>query len=102
MALEYLWQDYSMLRGRKAPGMHGFNPIEWADFAAYKQLSGRRLAPWEISLLIDLDNIWLTAMSSKPSIPDAVSAVSADDPDGVRLVMKSVAGRRGKRIIANG
>lgn len=97
-ALNYLWQDYSILRGRKANGHHGPNPIEWPDFDAFIRLSGKRLAPWEVSLLIDLDDLYLSEMTRSDQQPDAatVDRASPSDPAGVRRIMKSLGSRPAK------
>lgn len=102
-ALTYLWQAYAVLRGRKAHGFHGPNPIEWQDFESFLRLSGGHLAPWEIKLLIEIDDLFLTASATKPAQEGVVDSAPADDPDAVRRVMSAFgARRRGKRVIANG
>lgn len=64
-AVAYLWNDFMRLRRRKASSGFGPSPIEWPDIDAYVRLSGRRLAPWEIEIIEDLDGIYLTEMSKK-------------------------------------
>lgn len=58
-ALAYLWSAFNRLRRRK--GGNGFapSPLEWSDIDAFVRHSGARLAPWEIALIEDLDDLWL-------------------------------------------
>lgn len=70
MALAYLWQAYHRLRRRKGGGM-GPGPIEWPDIDAFLRLSGVSLVPWEIEVIEELDDLFLTAVAAaqKPSTP---------------------------------
>lgn len=71
MALAYLWQTYRRLRRRKSSGF-GPGPIEWPDIDAFLRLSGVSLAPWEIEVIEEIDDVFLrsVAEAQKPSRPD--------------------------------
>lgn len=51
----HLWDIYAQLAA--ARGGNGFspNPIGWADLAAWQQLNGFALSPWEAETLIHID-----------------------------------------------
>lgn len=68
-ALGYLWKSYRRLRRRKGDGF-GRSPIEWPDIDAFLRHSGASLAPWEIEIIEDIDDLFLTVNSSKPATPD--------------------------------
>ncbi|MCC0013664.1 MAG: hypothetical protein H6877_10140 [Rhodobiaceae bacterium] len=64
-AMTFLWLDYNRLRGRKAYGFNGPNPIEWHDVEAFTRLTGRRFTPWMVELIEDIDQAYLTAAYKK-------------------------------------
>lgn len=64
-ALAYLWRAFVRLRRRKGSNGFAVSPIEWPDFDAFLRLSGVRLAPWEISAIEDLDDLFLEQTGSK-------------------------------------
>jgi hypothetical protein len=66
MALAYLWHAYRRLRRRKGSGF-GPGPIEWPDIDAFLRLSGETLAPWEIEVIEELDDAFLTAVTAAQS-----------------------------------
>lgn len=62
-ALIYLWSAFVRLRRRKGSNGFAVSPIEWPDFDAFLRLSGVRLAPWEVSAIEDLDDIFIAAQT---------------------------------------
>jgi hypothetical protein len=64
-ALGYLWVAFVRLRRRKGSNGFALSPIEWTDIAAFIQLSGVALAPWEISVIEDLDDIFIESQQPK-------------------------------------
>jgi hypothetical protein len=60
IALDYLWRIFNRLRRRKGSGGFSSSPIEWPDIDAFLRLSGVKLVPWEIEILEDLDDLFLT------------------------------------------
>ncbi|WP_420844794.1 phage tail assembly chaperone [Jiella avicenniae] len=58
-ALEYLWAAYHRIRRRKAWGFNGPAPIEWPDIDAFVRHSRNPLAPWEVALIEDIDDLYL-------------------------------------------
>lgn len=79
MALTYLWKAYLRLRRRKSPGFNGPNKIEWPDIDAFLRRSGTYLAPWEIALIEDVDDVFLSAMSESREGTEAEKAEAARD-----------------------
>jgi hypothetical protein len=59
LALDYLWRIFNRLRRRKCGNGFGSSPIEWPDVDAFLRLSRIELAPWEIEILEDLDDLFL-------------------------------------------
>ena len=61
--LEHVWAWFQDLnRGRGGNGF-GANPLSWADIKAWMDLTGARPSPWEISLLKNLDLIYLEVLN---------------------------------------
>jgi hypothetical protein len=62
-ALEYLWNVFLRLSARRGSGGFGVAPITWADIDAFVRHSGIQLAPFEVRLIEDLDNLYRAAIS---------------------------------------
>lgn len=56
--LGHVWQAFCRLSGRRGSNGFGINPIGWCDLDAFCRLSGLRLAPWEIRLIEQLDDLY--------------------------------------------
>lgn len=58
-ALSHLWLIFNRLRRRK--GGNGFSqlPIGWGDIDAFLRQARIELAPWEIEIIEDLDDLFL-------------------------------------------
>lgn len=63
-ALAYLWRAFRRIRGRKGGGF-GPSPIEWPDIDAFVRNSAFPLAPWEIEVIEDLDDLLLASLAKK-------------------------------------
>ncbi|KNY18231.1 hypothetical protein AKG11_03610 [Shinella sp. SUS2] len=63
-ALDYLWSIYFRIRRRCSSTGLGPARITWPDIDAFVRNSGVRMAPWEIRLIEDLDDAWLSSQSS--------------------------------------
>lgn len=98
-ALEYLWAIYRRLRRRKAAGMEGVAPIEWADLGGFARLAGFDISPWEVELIERVDDAYLTVMAAQAERERNPNFTAADDRDGV----KDVIGRgRERRTVTQG
>lgn len=64
IALTYLWQVYHRLRRRKGSTGFGAAPIEWPDIDAFVRNAKVRLAPWEIEMIEDLDDLFLASVAN--------------------------------------
>lgn len=42
------------------------SPLEWGDIEAFQRLSGMRFDPFEIELIEDLDDLFLTDHTKRP------------------------------------
>ena len=88
VAMAYLWKAYMRLRRRKSMGFNGLNKIEWPDIDAFMRASRFPLAPWEIEIIEDLDDIYCrvsadiragtagTASQSDTAIADSLKSVA--------------------------
>lgn len=57
---EYLWRDFLLLsRGRTSNGF-GANPLTWPDIMAWATLTRTPVTPWDVDMLIALDNAWMS------------------------------------------
>jgi len=64
--LDYLWRLFFRLRRRKGSAGMGLSPWEWPDLMAFLSLNRIDLAPWEIGVLEDLDDAFLSARHATP------------------------------------
>lgn len=75
-------------------GFAGFNKVEWPDIYAFMRAARVRLSPWEISLIEDVDDIFIEAMSEAKEGTGQEKAAAA--ADGLRRAGKrSVTARKG-------
>lgn len=56
--LEYLWEQFSVLNGMRAEGMHGLAPFSPESIAAANRLFRWQLTPIEVDGLRQLDLAW--------------------------------------------
>lgn len=54
--------------------MAGIGPITWADLVNFGKVTGIRLAPWEIQLIEDIDQMYRVKMMAKAPTPSPVPA----------------------------
>jgi hypothetical protein len=66
MAIEYLWVAFWRIRSRRGGNGWGASPLSWGDVADFIRLSGMHLAPWEVSIIETLDDLWLASRISEP------------------------------------
>ena len=57
-ALAYLWVAFCRLSSRRGASGFAINPIGWPDIDAFVRHSGVRLAPWEVRLIEELDDLF--------------------------------------------
>lgn len=69
-ALDYLWQAFNRIRRRTGGGGFGRSPISWSDIDAFLRHAKLDLAPFEIEILEDLDDLFLKDYS-RPKAEDA-------------------------------
>jgi hypothetical protein len=62
-ALAYLWNVFLRLSARRGSGGFGVAPITWPDIDAFVRHSKIEIAPWEIRILEDLDNLYRAAIT---------------------------------------
>jgi hypothetical protein len=58
---ERLWSIFADLSAARAEGMSGPQPIGWRDIADWSELTGHRLARWELEAIRHLDGVALEA-----------------------------------------
>lgn len=63
-ALIYLWRAFCRLSARRSAGFAA-NPIAWVDIDAFMRCTGTALAPWEIRLIEDLDDLYRAEQNRK-------------------------------------
>lgn len=65
MALLHVWTAFQRLSARRGSNGFGINPISWPDIDAYVRHSRMPLAPWEVRLIEELDDLF-RAEQAKP------------------------------------
>jgi hypothetical protein len=56
---EYITSIFSALSSRRQYGMGGPMPISFLEIDAYQRLLDVELSPFDVELLVDMDNRWL-------------------------------------------
>ena len=59
--LRFHWRCFHELSSRRSYSGSGPQPIAYSELVAYQQVINVYFLPWELDLLIQLDNIWLEA-----------------------------------------
>lgn len=59
--LRHLWEWFGELADARSGGM-GPGPITFQDIDAWARLTGRHPTPWEVSVIRQLDGLWLSIM----------------------------------------
>ncbi len=59
-SLAYLWQWFQELSFSRSSHGYGHNPLSYGDMDAWARLTGRRLDPWEVQALKDVDVVFLS------------------------------------------
>lgn len=63
--LVYLYEIFTSIAALRGYSQLGVNPIAWLDIMAWCWLHERRLHPWEIAVITQLDAVLLRIMSKK-------------------------------------
>lgn len=69
-ALDYLWSIYWRLRRRNGGNGFGVTPISWQEIDAYLRHARIVLAPWEVSIIEDLDDAYLASKAKRKPADD--------------------------------
>lgn len=64
VVLAYVWDWFHELAARRTSGM-ALNPITHADVLAWSRLTDRDVTPWEVHLLLRLDDTALASLREK-------------------------------------
>lgn len=62
---EYLWKIFMRLHARRQSTGMGPARISWGELADFQRLTGMRLAPWEVAILEQLDDLALKDRGEK-------------------------------------
>lgn len=57
-ALGHVWAAFCRLSARRGSNGFSINPISWPDIDAYVRHSKMPLAPWEIRIIEELDDLF--------------------------------------------
>ena len=58
-AAEHIWRAFQRLSRRRGSGGMGASTLTWPDIDAFVRQSRLRLAPWEIEMIEDLEDLWM-------------------------------------------
>ncbi|WP_146203698.1 hypothetical protein [Azospirillum sp. TSO5] len=75
--LRHLWEWFSELSDARGGGM-GPSPITYQDILAWSRLTGRRPSPWEVSVIRELDSLWLSIMPNPKSTSNPLITESGE------------------------
>lgn len=65
----YLWNAYGRLRRRKGGNGFASSPLEWPDILAFMIATRFPLAPWEIEVIEDLDDLFIAEHAKAATSP---------------------------------
>lgn len=63
LELTYLWNAFNRLSARRSSNGFAVSPISWTDIDAFLRRSGLSLAPFEIRIVEDLDDLYRAEQS---------------------------------------
>lgn len=63
LELAYLWRAYKRLSRRRSNNGFGVNPISWPEIDAFVRHAKFPLAPWEVEVIEDLDDLERIALA---------------------------------------
>lgn len=63
--LRGLWSHFKVLSGTRAAGM-GISPISFTEIQSWCWLNGIQLNPWEVDMVLAMDNVATNIMMDKP------------------------------------
>ena len=69
--LLYLWAAYNRLRRRQGSSGYGPLPLGWPEIDAFLRRSKLNLAPWEIEVIEELDDLYMMVHASSYRKRDA-------------------------------
>lgn len=95
-AIAYLLDWFSALSSRRTVGMAA-NPISYAEIEAWSRLTDTRPTPWEVSILVRLDDAFLAKASQTTDDKEPTGA----GPDAVNALMASVTGKKSRKSKRN-
>ena len=55
----YIWDCFTDLHRKRSYNASGPNPISFEGLQAYQRTYGLRLRPWESSLIMQIDDVYL-------------------------------------------
>lgn len=61
----HVWRWFFDLSSRRSAGMSGPAAITWGEISAWRDLCGIMTRPYEIDMLLSMDNAYRKALSSK-------------------------------------
>lgn len=61
--LGYLWNVFVKLGRTRGRGGFGPAPITFSEMRAYCQMTGDDLLPWEVEVIRDLDDAYLSSLA---------------------------------------
>lgn len=84
-AIAYLLDWFHDLAGRRTVGMAP-NPITYADIEAWSRLTDTKPTPWQVSVLVRLDDAMLAKFHEKSNGKEPVD----DGPDAVKAILATL------------
>jgi hypothetical protein len=64
-AILYIWQWFCQLSSKRQSGMNGPLPTTFTEMKAWSEMTGIVPDPWEVSVLEQLDQLYLQSASKK-------------------------------------
>jgi hypothetical protein len=61
--VQHVWQLFCDLNRTRRAGFNGPEPLSYAEMLAWSELTGMRIRPWEIEVIMALDHEYMTAGS---------------------------------------
>lgn len=70
MGLLHVWSAFRRLSARRGSNGFGINPISWPDIDAFVRHSKMPLAPWEVRLIEELDDLFRVEQAKQAETKD--------------------------------
>jgi hypothetical protein len=73
----YLFAIFQELNASRSSNGFGYNPLSYTEIDAYRRMTGQMLNPWQVKMLMRIDQIFLAASAKGQEVKAKTSSARA-------------------------